>query len=267
MASPRESGSVATPRRVAPYEGRVVERILIVPDTHAPYHDERAWRLMLRVARTFKPQTIVHQGDFADFYAVSSHSKDPGRAKTLKDELKVVKKLRGQLDRLGAKRKVFIEGNHEDRLRRYLEDKAPELFDLFDTDSLLQLSENGWEFVPYKQHTQIGKLRLTHDTGNSGKYTTTRALEAFQHSVVIGHHHQIQYQVEGDATGKYRVGAQFGWLGDVKQVDYMQRIKALRSWALGFGVGYRDEKTNLVYLTPVPIVNYTACVEGRIYRG
>jgi predicted phosphodiesterase len=243
------------------------ERVLLVPDTHCPYHDERAWRLMLKAARQFQPHTIIHQGDLADFYAISSHSKDPTRAQQLKQELKAVRKLRADLDRLGAKRKVFIEGNHEDRLRRYLEEKAPELFGMFDTDSLLQLSENGWQFVPYKSHAKVGKLYLTHDTGNSGKYTTARALDAFQHSVVIGHHHTTQYAVEGDATGKYRVGAQFGWLGDARQVDYLHRIKALRNWSLGFGIGRHDKATGVVYLTPISIVNYTVCIEGRVVRG
>ncbi len=222
---------------------------------------------MLKAVRPWKPHTVVHQGDLADFYAISSHSKDPGRAQGLRHELKVVKRLRADLDRLGAKRKVFIEGNHEDRLRRYLEEKAPELFGMFDTDSLLGLSENGWQLVPYKGHAKVGKLYVTHDTGNSGKYTTARALDAFQHSVVIGHHHQTQYQVEGDATGKYRIGAQFGWLGDVKRVDYMQRIKALRNWTLGFGIGRHNTKTGVVYLNACPIVNYSVCLEGREVNG
>lgn len=245
----------------------MLERVLIVPDTHAPFHDARAWKLMLRAARWFKPHTIVHQGDLADFYAVSAHSKDPSRATQLKEELKVVRKLRGDLDRLGAKRKVFTEGNHEDRLRRYLEEKAPELFGMFDTDSLLQLTDNGWQFVPYKSHARVGKLFFTHDTGNSGKYTTARALDAFQHSVSIGHHHQIQIAVEGDATGKYRIGAQFGWLGDVRQVDYMYRIKSLRNWSLGFGIGHHETDTGVVYLNPCPIVNYSVCVNGKVFKG
>ena len=244
----------------------MLERLLIVPDTHAPFHDERAWKLMLKVARQFKPQIIVHQGDLADFYAVSAHSKDPSRKATLKEELKVVRKLRGDLDRLGAKRKVFIEGNHEDRLRRYLEEKAPELFGMFDTDSLLQLRENGWEFTPYKSYARVGKVYFSHDTGNSGLYTTARALQAFQHSIVIGHHHAIQYAVEGDATGKHRVGAQFGWLGDAKRADYMHRIKALRNWSLGFGVGHKDD-TGVVHLQPIPIINYSCVLNGRLYRA
>ena len=44
------------------------------------------------------------------------------------------------------------------------------LFGMFDTDSLLQLSANGWEFVPYKSHARIGKLYLTH-TVLEGRYS------------------------------------------------------------------------------------------------
>jgi hypothetical protein len=68
-------------------------------------------------------------------------------------------------------------------------------------------------------------------------------------------------------TGKYRVGAQFGWLGDIKKVDYMHQVKVRRMWSLGFGVGYHDTETGMVYLQPVPIIHYTACVEGKVYRG
>jgi len=247
--------------------GVSLERLLIVPDTHAPYHDERAWKLVLKIGRSFKPQVVVHQGDLMDCYPISTYSKDPSRRYTLNDEMVIARRLRKQLDGLGAKRKIFTEGNHEDRLPRYLWEKCPELYGMIEMDDKLGLSANGWEYVRYKDHARVGKVYFTHDTGNSGKYTTARALDAFQHSVSIGHHHQIQYAVEGDATGKYRVGAQFGWLGDIRQVDYRHKIKAKRAWALGFGIGYRDTETNYVWLVPVPIVNYCCIVEGRIYRG
>lgn len=241
--------------------------MLIVPDCHAPYHDKRAWALVMDIAHEFKPDTLVHLGDLADFYSVSSHSKDPSRAISLKDEIEIVRELRGEMDALGAQRKVYIEGNHEDRLRRYLADRAPELFGMVSTDDLLELTENGWEFIPYRQSAKVGKVYFTHDTGHGGKYATARALETFQHSVCIGHHHAMQYQVAGDASGKYQVGAQFGWLGDMSQIDYMHKIKVSRLWSLGFGLGYHDLRTGVVFLVPVPIVNYRACVEGRIYEG
>lgn len=244
-----------------------LRRVLILPDTHSPYHDKRAWRLVMKVGHEFKPHTLVHLGDLADCYAVSAHSKDPSRTLSLADEIELVRELRAEMDSLGAKRKVFVEGNHEDRLKRYLQDKAPELFGLVDADRLLGLSENGWEFVPYRQSAQVGKVHFTHDTGTTGKYSTMRALETFQHSVCVGHNHAMQYMVVGDATGDYQVGAQFGWLGDIEQVDYMHRIRVRRSWALGFGTGYHDTQSGMVFLVPHPIVDYRACVEGKVYSA
>lgn len=243
-----------------------LEKLLLVPDTHCPYHDKKAWKLLMKAAKGFKPDVVAHLGDMADFYSVSAHSKDPARVRHLKDEILETRKLRGDLDSLNPKRKIFIEGNHENRLERFLQDKAPELFGLVSADNLLELSDNGWEYIPYRESTKIGKLYLTHDTGASGKYTTMRALETYQHSVVIGHHHQFQYMILGDATGEYHVGAQFGWLGDAKQVDYMQQVKIAATWALGFGYGYHETSTGIVYLIPAPIVNYTVCLEGKIYK-
>lgn len=240
------------------------KKVLIVPDVHAPFHDTKAWALMMKVARYLKPHTIVCLGDLADMFTVSSHSKDPRRSLQLDEELVKVRELRAELDSLKPKRKLFLEGNHEDRLRRYLQDKAPELFSLIDTDKLLGLSENGWEFVGYRDSAKVGKVSFTHDTNQGGKYSTMRALETFQSSVVIGHHHTQQFFVEGDATGKYRVGAQFGWLGDVDKVDYMHRVTSLRKWSLGFGVGYLDSN-GVLFLQPVPLVGYRCCVEGRVF--
>ncbi len=241
--------------------------MLIVPDTHIPYHDKRAWELMLKVGKAWKPHTIVHIGDLEDFYSVSSHSKDPSRSLHLKEEIDEVKKGLDDLDALKAKRKVLVAGNHFDRLKRYLQDKAPELYTLIDQNQLYDLDTRGWEFVPYKESIKIGKVYFTHDTGQSGKYTTARALETFQHSVVIGHHHVIQMFVEGDATGRHRVGVQFGWLGDIKKVDYMHKVKAKRNWSLGFGIGYHDTESGMIFFQPCPIINYQVCVEGKVYKN
>lgn len=246
---------------------RRLKRILFCPDAHVPYHDERAWRLFLNVGRAFKPDILVVMGDLADFYSVSSHSKDPRRIKELDWEVAEVRKALDQLDALNASEKIFIEGNHCDRLRRYLQDRAPELFGIVSIPTLFGLKERGWTFVPYKRYTKLGKLHLTHDVDNSGRYAAFKALDTFQHSNVTGHTHRLCYVVEGNAVGEHKLSAQFGWLGDIERVDYMHRIKAEKDWALGFGVGYLDPSSGIAYLTPVPLVRYTACVEGKVYRG
>lgn len=241
-----------------------LEKILFIPDTHVPYHDTEAFSLMLKAGRALKPQHVMIMGDFADFYAVSSHSKDPSRAVALKHEIESVKEALKQVKALGAKNNVFIAGNHEDRLERYLRDKAPELFDVVSFPKLLKLKENGFGYVPYKRSYKLGKLNLTHDAGNAGKDAHHKALQTFQHNVIIGHTHRIGYVVEGNAQGERHIAAMFGWLGDVNEVDYMHRVKALKDWSLGFGIGYLDPSTGVVYVVPVPIINGTCLIEGKL---
>lgn len=241
--------------------------MLIVPDTHRPYHDKRAWKLLLQVGKALKPEITVVLGDFADFFSVSTHSKDPRRALKMKSEIKDVIKGLQELSALGSKHKYFIAGNHEDRLQRYLQDQAPELHDLLSIPKLLKLKSRGWTYVPYKTDMQIGKVHFTHDVGHAGRSSVFQCLDTYQSSNVTGHTHRMAYVVEGNAIGEHKISAQFGWLGDVAQADYMHMAKAKKNWALGFGIGYLDTKSGIVYLVPVPIVKYTCMVNGTLYKA
>lgn len=239
--------------------------VLIVPDAHVPYHSEDAWQLMMDVARDLKPETVVVIGDLVDFYAVSSHSKDPKRATQFPEEIAAAKTKVAELESLGAKKMIYCEGNHEDRLARYLRDKAPELFGVVDVPSLLGLER--WEFVPYRDHTKSGKIHYTHDVGSSGRNAVFRCLDTYQHSVATGHTHRIAYIVEGNAVGEVKLSAQFGWLGDVNQIDYLHRAKSKKDWALGFGVGYEDSQTGHTFLVPIPIVDNRTVFNGKLYKA
>lgn len=218
------------------------------------------------VARDLKPKTVVVLGDLLDCYSISTHSKDPRRKANLRDEVETCKALRADLDSLKAERYVFCEGNHEDRLRRYLWDKAPELFGLIDIPSLLQLGPK-WEFIAYRNHTKRGAIHYTHDVGHTGRYAAHQTLDTYQHSVASAHAHRLCYVVEGNAVGEAKLSAQFGWLGDVNQVDYMHQAKAKKNWALGFGIGYEDRQTGHNFLQPVPIVQGRCVVNGKLYKA
>ncbi len=226
---------------------------------------------MLKVGKAFKPDILIANGDIADCYSVSSHSKNPERVNKLAEELLEVNTALDELDSLGAKQKLFIAGNHEDRLTRYLQDKAPELFGVVSIPDLFRLKSRGWAYTPYKQYTKLGKLHITHDVGTAGRFAAYKALDTFQHSVITGHTHRLSYVVEGNAVGEYKLSAQFGWLGDAKKVDYMAQVNVRKNWALGFGVGYTNPATGVAYLTPVPIVvvggRFTCVVNGKYFEN
>ena len=240
-------------------------KVVFIPDSHHPYVDKKAWALLLKTMKEFCPDIMVVGGDFADFYCVSSHDKNPERENQLESELEAVNKALDELDSIGAKRRIFVAGNHEDRLDRYLKTRAPELYSIVRIPELFKLKRRGWEYIPYKAHVKIGKLHITHDTGTAGATAHAKALADFQDNVVINHTHRTGYTVVGNAKGVPHVGAMFGWLGDVKQVDYMHSVKANRDWSLGFGIGYLHPNGN-IHIFPMTIVDYSVVLNGKLIK-
>ena len=243
-----------------------MRRLLLVPDTHRPYHDERAWQTMLKAARHFKPNVAIVLGDFADFYQISAHDKDPGRKESYDDEIEDVN--RG-LDELEAATPIaeryFIAGNHEYRLERYLRTNAPQLHSRIRIEKELRLEERGWHYTPYQESLRVGKLYLTHDEGNAGATAHEKARASFESCVAIGHTHRMAISYRGTAKGSSNFGAMFGWLGSVDKIDYTHRVKA-QQWQHGFGIGYLL-KSGVVHVQAVPIVNGTCVIEGKLVRG
>jgi len=216
----------------------------------------------------WEPDTFVCLGDMADFYKISRFPKSPLREENFDAEVDSVNQGLDEIDSLSSlSRKIFIEGNHEHRLTRYLQEKAPELFSFVNTQKLFKLEERGYEFVPYRESIKVGKLWITHDVGTAGRYSVFRAADTFQHPVVMAHTHRLVYIVEGNATGEHFPAAQFGWMGDVEKVDYAHKVVAQRSWSLAFGTGLLYPETGIVHLTPHPIVahegKFSVVLDGR----
>ncbi len=242
-------------------------RGIIIPDTHAPYHNETSWSLITHVVKKWQPKIAVVQGDFFDCYAVSSHRKDPRRRDSIVDEIRQAQRMLRVFD--ACQEKYFIEGNHEYRLDRYLMDFAPQVYEMLlaeTNDDLFGLKRAGWNVTKYMEATNIGKLQITHDLGKSGEPALHDAMSSFMDNVSIGHTHLMRYIVKGTAFGVPHIGASFGWLGDVESIDYRHKVKAHRDYVQGFGTFRLNPKTGYIYVTPVPIFGDSCAVEGRIYQ-
>lgn len=242
-----------------------LSRVLWIPDVHIPYHDERALNLALKAGKVMQPDVAVILGDFADFYAVSSHDKDPQRAGDLQYEVGIVREKLREIKKLGAKRNIYVSGNHEDRLSRYLATRAPALFNTVNIKTVLGLDEIGFEFVPYKRSIRLGKVRVTHDTGSSGPNAHRKAMNDFQGSCVIGHTHSFGITVLGAVDGPPQIGCNFGWLGDFDKIDYMHQAKCRRDWVHGFGESFM-ESNGVHHMRGIPIVNYQCVVNGELIK-
>lgn len=235
-------------------------KILVVPDTHVPYHNKKNWALCLKTAKTLKPDLTVFIGDFADFYAVSHFPKNPARNMGLQREVAAVNREMDAMGRIIGKRGVFLLGNHEWRLERYLEQRAPELFDMVRVQDLFRLEERGWPGVPYHSHYKVGKVLFTHDLGHSGAHAGFQTLAAAGTCVVFGHTHRGSVVYDGTVAGDHRFALNVGWLGDARKVDYIHRAKT-RAWQQGFG--WINMKKGLAWAQFAPIVKGQVCVDGH----
>lgn len=247
---------------------------LVIPDCHIPYHDRHAYELMLWVAKQSKVNRIVILGDYADFYAVSSHERGANAERHLKREVMAVNGELDRLDELFPKvEKIFIQGNHEWRLERYLDARAPELFGLVDTPSLLKLEKRGWEYHPYTpdQLARIGqsKLYARHTPLGGGVMPCHQTVLKAGCSVIYGHVHTAQSSQVVMANGDTHIAMSVGWLGDKKQ-DAFNYVAGHHQWSLGFGLVTMDDKDGFFWADTIRIFRtgntYRCVANGAIFE-
>lgn len=246
---------------------RRLRKLLFIPDLHSPYHDKKVWALAMRAWRRFRPDTVVILGDFMDCYSCSFHSRNPERVHKLREELDVARALLKDIYSLGAERIVYIEGNHENRLNRYIWDKAPALVGLVSLKKELELDRYGVEWVPYGKVFRIGKMHITHDYESFGANAARNAVDTVMSCALIGHTHRAELTYRGRADGLPVMGGMFGWLGEFESIEYRHQAKARANWVHGFGIGYQDTKTNFIHVQFVPIIDGTCCIEGTVLRS
>jgi len=260
---PAPQPSVAPPEP-APEASASVElmwRCLFIPDAHIPYHDRVAWAVTVAAAREFKPHIVVVLGDLIDFYQISRFSRSPTRQLTLEDEVCATRDALDELDTLGAQWKLYIAGNHEERMATYLATRAPELFDLVSVEDLLSLSSRGWQFKPYREHAFLGKTLVTHDLQQAGVTAIRTARTHAGCGVIIGHTHRMGMHFLAEVDGVALPAVGFGWLGRHEMADYRTRHLAQREWVHGFGIGHMSAD-GLLWPQCIPIINGSCCVEG-----
>ncbi len=244
-----------------------IERVLVCPDAHIPFHDERAWGTFLVAAYDWKPDTIVFLGDLADCYEVSDYTKSPTRKHNFASEMQAVN---DELDRVArAKRTVVLLGNHEDRLDRLIAKRAPELHGLTSIPKLLRYEDRGWEWIPYGEQLQIGKIRFAHDYGVAGANAVRQSLAATGHCVLFGHTHRAGIEYSGTVDGERHVGMSCGWLGDYDSLafSYTRRWKAKREWTHGFSTVQIERATGYGFAQFHPIIDGRTVIDGQTIRG
>jgi len=204
-------------------------KVLSFGDAHGEYVDDKAYNLMLRYAKKWKPDEIIINGDMVDFYALSKFDKNPERRTTTQQEIYMAQELLGKVRSAAPTAKiVYLKGNHEDRLQKFLW-RNPELhgMDALDLKELLGLKELGIKYVDATTdywkatsgHYKIGDLLVMHgdnrlngaSTSRYAGYSAKNTMNTLQHSVLLGHTHRAAIVYQTNPSG-IMVGIEGGCL-------------------------------------------------------
>ncbi|MCK5308046.1 MAG: hypothetical protein KAJ73_05490 [Zetaproteobacteria bacterium] len=187
--------------KITPTEGY---RVAFPTDEHHPYSDELARSVALQIVQDFKPHLLTSGSDAIDFYTISKFEKDPYRGKTIQAEINAFQVAQREWNSAAPEaRKVFIAGNHEDRLRRWVwrhSDMAG--LDALLLQNLLGLDALGVEYEEEmfsesygKSEIDLGRLLIKHGTlvRKHSAYTARGELEKEFYDVPVlftGHTHR-----------------------------------------------------------------------------
>lgn len=179
----------------------------VISDVHLPYHDKRTIQKWVEDCQRMNSRTLLLNGDILDFYQLSDYAKDPSKPRMREEIQKGRQFLEYLRATFPAARIVYKEGNHDERLKRYLASRAPETFDLedFRLQYLLRADNYGVEWVEDKRLVMVGKLPVIHGheyRGGGGVMPARWLYLRTGESAMMGHLHQPTFYSFRTMTGK-----------------------------------------------------------------
>lgn len=216
-------------------------------------------RLVLDFVDELKPDGVVLNGDIVDCYSISDFDRNPLSQATLAKEIKCAQGLMAKLRNI--KERIWIGGNHEDRLRRHVwknprlireldRSSQERLVHALDFDTVFGLGEHGFRWFPYGATQYLGKLLVTHGSmvsKHSGQ--TARAhMDKYGTSVLVGHTHRGGVFYKRDIRGIHAGYENFCLCR--MDPEYVQNP----NWQQGFSVVHVDEKTGFFNVAQIPIL-------------
>jgi hypothetical protein len=282
------------------------KRAVILPDIQAGYfrlhdetleaiHDERAIETALAVLKDSDPDLIVLHGDNLDLAEMGKYMVTPAYARTTQAAIDYMTLLCARLRHLAPDaRIVWIAGNHEERLPKYIINNAvasfglrrggaPESWPVLSVPHLCRLDESGVEYLPGYPTGSFwinNRIRVIHgDKVASGGSTAHKYLATEKTSVLYGHIHRREWaeRTRDDHDGpKTILAASAGCLARVDGAvpstkggtDLDGRpLQRTEDWQQGMAVvDYQDGEGDF-HLELIPIRDGNARWHGKDYAA
>lgn len=206
-----------------PHDLGIVGRVGILSDIHVPYHDETALRAAIDHLQAERIDALLLNGDWADFYSISRHEKNP-KHRNFRNELAAVRTFLKWIRQEFPDVPITVKlGNHEERWERWLFEHAPEISDdpIMGIDNWCGMHALDMTLVKDKRIVMAGQLPILHghEKGNGISSPVNQARGAFlrlHHTVLEGHGHRTSTHSEPDMFGRETVCFSTGCLCDLR---------------------------------------------------
>lgn len=230
-----------------------------------PFHNRQCIHAFIQVAQFMQPEYIVLDGDWLDCAELSDkYLRDPAMVGLLQPALAEIFWILHQLRTLCPNSKTYyVEGNHCERLNRYLISHAPAIYNLraincevpaLSFQSLLDLESLGVEWVGgypdnelwFEDHVLVIHGDVTSSVPGA---TAKKVLDKYEDVVtVFGHIHRRE---RANQTRRRRDGRVFGeavGIGTLADLEGPIPAKTTNfNWQNSFGVICFDEDDAEVY--------------------
>jgi hypothetical protein len=271
---------VPLPYLPAPQEAKTI-RAILYGDVHFPDQDDKALGILASVTERYQPDVLICMGDLLDSHALSDHDRNPRKSLkyTLQDEVDMARTHLAQMAMIvpPSTRRILLEGNHEDRLRRMVwraQEKERSAFMLNDVqralewENILHLDEIGWEFYPYHGPTQAQQEFLPKFIVKHGnvvrKWSASTAKgehEKYGKSGASGHVHRGGMFFHRDHNGNHV------WLETFCLCRLDPDWTPYPDWQQGFWVIAFDAETGAFGAEPVYVHNGRAVWRDEVYQA
>ena len=243
--------------------------LVIIPDLQVPNHDAKALMVALKLIEYIKPTQVAFIGDVVSADAVSSFAKKSFEeaALTLDNEIKATNKVLDQFDKVFNKIKVktrmFLAGNHEDRILHFILKNAVSFGDMegLRLESLLKFKDRGYTYYPTKkQPVKINHFYLIHGL-YTNQYHASKTVKMTHRNTIYGHSHDYSvYTGDHFHNDAPKLAMCIGCLCNFKQ----PYINGPTNWMHGVAIVHYDKKG----FTPlfIPIVNYRCIYDGKVFE-
>ena len=185
--------------------------VIVVNDLHIPFQDSATVACVESFWDRFKPDLEIYAGDIVDCYQLSVFSANPSRQFSLQDEFDATESwLRSRVQKNPNARRIYMEGNHEDRLRRWMWKLGPAVNSLRSNtiEEQLKLKELEFEHLTYRSLVRILGCEIQHGYRASRSAAMPQNVaqlmaRATNSSGVCGHTHRVNQVHWTDTRGSH----------------------------------------------------------------